>query len=85
MTGASVAHARLVTRLIVALSARLRPGCLPLANDLRFVAANRVRFPERTVVCGVVAGDADRVAPTAVFEVLSPSTVLPDRRVEPRD
>ncbi len=85
MTGASVAHARLVTRLIVALSARLRPGCLPLANDLRFVAANRVRFPERTVVCGVVAGDADRVAPTAVFEAPSPSTVLPDWRVKPWD
>jgi Uma2 family endonuclease len=85
MTGASFAHVRLVTRLIVTLSARLRPGCLPLANDLKVVAANRARYPDLTVVCGEVAADADRVAPTAVFEVLSPSTALTDRRVKPRD
>jgi Uma2 family endonuclease len=85
MTGASFAHVRLVTRLIGAFLPRLRPGCLPLANDLKVVAANRVRYPDLTVVCGEVPGDADRVAPVAVFEVLSPSTALTDRRVKPRD
>ncbi len=37
--GVSFARARLVTRLIVTLRARLRPVCVPLANDLKVVAA----------------------------------------------
>jgi Uma2 family endonuclease len=83
MTGASFAHARLVTRLILTLAPRLRRGCLPLANDLKVVSERRVRYPDLTIVCGPVADNADRVAPTVVFEVLSPSTSLTDQRVKP--
>jgi Uma2 family endonuclease len=83
MTGASFAHARLVTGLILALGGRLRGGCLPLANDLKVVSGRRVRYPDLTIVRGPVADSADRVAPTVAFEVLSPSTVLTDQRVKP--
>jgi Uma2 family endonuclease len=85
MTGASFAHARIVTRLIGALLPRLRRGCLPLANDLKVVSERRVRYPDLTIVCGPVADSADRVAPTVVFEVLSPSTALTDQRVKSID
>jgi Uma2 family endonuclease len=85
MTGASFAHVRLVTRLILTLGRRLRRGCLPLANDLKVVSERRVRYPDLTIVCGPVADSADRVAPTVVFEVLSPSTALTDQRVKPLD
>jgi Uma2 family endonuclease len=79
MTGASFAHARLVTRLILTLGPRLRRGCLPLANDLKVVAERRVRCPDLTIVRGPVAGGADRVSPSVVFEVLSPFSALTDR------
>ncbi|HEV7267921.1 MAG TPA: Uma2 family endonuclease [Falsiroseomonas sp.] len=85
MTGASFAHAMIVTRLILALGGRLRSGCLPLANDLKVVTERRVRYPDLTIVCGPVAAGADRVSPTVVFEVISPSTALTDRRVKPLD
>jgi len=38
-----------------------------------------------TVVCRPVAARADRVSPTVIFEVLSPSTALTDQRVKPLD
>jgi Uma2 family endonuclease len=41
-----------------------------------------VRYPDATVVCGGSDEDGDVVAPTAVFEVLSPLTALTDRRVK---
>jgi Uma2 family endonuclease len=85
MTGASFAHAMIVTRLIGALLARLRPGCVPVANVLKVVTERRVRYPDLTIVCGPVAPGADRVSPTVVFEVISPSTALTDRRVKPLD
>lgn len=82
MTGVSFAHARLVTQLILALGARLRPGCMPLANDMKVVTEGRVRYPDVTVVCGPVEATADRVSPTVIFEVSSRSTALTDRRVK---
>jgi Uma2 family endonuclease len=44
-----------------------------------------VRYPDVTVVCRPVAARADRVSPTVIFEVLSPSTALTDQRVKPLD
>jgi hypothetical protein len=66
MTGASFAHAMIVTRLIGALLASLRPGCVPVANVLKVVTERRVRYPDLTIVCGRIAPGADRVSPTYV-------------------
>jgi Uma2 family endonuclease len=85
MTGASFSHTLIVMRLVVNLAARLRRGCLALPNDMKVVSSSKVRYPDVAVVCGPVAARADRVSPTVIFEVLSPSTVLTDKRVKPLD
>ena len=85
MTGTSVAHARLVARLIVALASRLPRRCEAFANDLKVVSANRVRYPDVTVVCGATQPRDDSVQPVIVIEVLSPSTALADKRVKSHD
>src|SRR5215213_9362210 len=68
MTGGSVAHARVVRRLVTALSARLRPGCEAFAGDLKVLTAGRARYPDATVVCGLVDPEHDAVEPTVVVE-----------------
>jgi Uma2 family endonuclease len=85
MTGASFQHATLIFRLTMVLGSRLRSGCLPLSHDMKVVTEGRVRYPDLVVVCGPVAANADRVSPSLVFEVLSPSTSLTDMRVKPAE
>lgn len=82
MTGGSVAHARIVRRLVTVLAARLGHGCEAFAGDLKVLTPGRARYPDATVVCGQMDSRSDVVAPSVVFEVLSPSTVLTDRRVK---
>ena len=82
MTGGSVAHARLVRRLVAALSARLRAGCEAFGGDLKVLTAGRARYPDATVACGPLEPRSDAVEPAVVVEVLSPSTALTDRRVK---
>lgn len=82
MTGGSVAHARLVRRLVTVLAASLGPGCEAFAGDLKVLAPGRARYPDATVVCGPMDPRSDAVEPTVVVEVLSPSTALTDRRVK---
>ena len=81
-TGGSVAHARLVRRLVRALGARLRPGSEAFGGDLKVLTTGRVRYPDVTVVCGPTDSHSDTVEPAVVFEVLSPSSVLADLRVK---
>lgn len=85
MTGGTYAHARLISQLIVALAGRLPRGCRALPTDLKVVTETRVRYPDVTVVCGPVGRADTQVQPSVVFEVLSPSTSLIDRRVKPLD
>jgi Uma2 family endonuclease len=82
MTGGSVAHARIVRRLVTALAARLGSGCEVFAGDLKVLTAGRARYPDATVVCGMIDPRSDAVEPSVVVEVLSPSTALTDRRVK---
>jgi Uma2 family endonuclease len=82
MTGGSVAHARLVRRLVTALAARLGSSCEAFGGDLKVLTAGRARYPDATVVCGPVDPRGDTVQPALVVEVLSPSTALTDRRVK---
>jgi Uma2 family endonuclease len=82
MRGGSVAHARLVRRLVGALGARLRPGCEAFGGDLKVLTTGRVRYPDVTVVRGPTDPRSDTVEPAVVFEVLSPSSTLTDLRVK---
>lgn len=82
MTGGTRAHSRVGTRLIVALAARLEPPCEAFGPDLKVLTEGRVRYPDASVVCSDDDDNNDTIAPTVVFEVLSPSTALTDRRVK---
>lgn len=85
MTGATRAHARVVRQLILALAARLTRGCEVFGGDLKVVSDSAVRYPDALIACdGGAPGDA-AVQPSVVFEVLSPSTALTDRRIKPLD
>jgi Uma2 family endonuclease len=65
-----------------ALSARLPPDCEAFGGDLNVMTTGRVRYPDATVVCGTTDPRVDTVEPRVVFEVLSPSSALTDRRVK---
>jgi Uma2 family endonuclease len=82
MTGGTFAHARTITRLTTALGSRLKPPCEAIGSELKVLTPGRVRYPDASVVCGEPENDGDAVEPTAVFEVISPSTALTDRRVK---
>jgi len=83
MTGGSLAHNRVTTRLTFALVQRVRPPCEPFGPDLKVLTPGRVRYPDATVACAGSDDESDLVSPTVVFEVSSPSTVLIDQRVKP--
>ncbi len=77
MAGAKQRHDSIVINLIVTLGQRLKGrACRPWSADIATrIPAGNVRQPDVTIDCGPVRGDAlDATAPTAVFEVLSPST-----------
>lgn len=86
MAGASHAHNELAANLLGELYAALRgTPCRPLGSDVRLRPLNGERFfyPDVLVRCGPpVFHPEDELAltnPTAVFEVLSPSTERFDR------
>jgi Uma2 family endonuclease len=86
MTGGTVAHARLVRRIVAALSRSLPPGHEPFGGDLKVpTAPDRIRYPDVVVLHGAAAPEADTVEPVVVFEVLSASTSLTDLRVKPAE
>src|SRR5690349_562147 len=74
MTGGSFVHARTIARLIAALETRLRPPCEVIGPELKVLTADRVRYPDASVVCSSPEDDGDTIEPTIVFAVLSPST-----------
>jgi Uma2 family endonuclease len=82
MTGGSRPHARIGTRLVVALANRVKPPCEAFRPALKVLTTGRVRYPDATVVCSESDDDDDIVVPSVVCEVVSPSTTLTDRRVK---
>ena len=85
MTGGSPLHSAIGVRLTTALSQRVPGNCTVFNGDLKVMTADnmRVRYPDASVACGINLTDVgDSVEPTAVFEVLSPSTKLTDMRVK---
>ena len=82
LTGGSRAHSRVGTRLVIALGTRLQPPCEAYGPDLKVQTTGRIRYPDASAVCTASDEESDLVEPTVVFEVLSPSTALTDRRVK---
>jgi len=85
MTGGSRSHSRTQTRLVVALANRVAAPCEVHGSELKVVTQTRVRYPDASVVYADQEVEPDTIEPTAVFEVLSPSSSLTDRRVKPTD
>ena len=81
LSGGSVAHATIVTNLVVSLVGGLRGGpCRVFSTDLRLrvSATGLYTYPDVVVICGQVAFADDRkdtvLNPKLLVEVLSPST-----------
>ena len=83
ITGGSTMHARLIARVIIAGGNRVNSPCQVFASELKIITDTRVRYPDVTIACTPQDEGSDAVSPTVVFEVLSPSTALTDRRVKP--
>ena len=81
MTGGTVAHSVIGTRLVRLLEDRLAgQPCRAFRGELKILVNGRVRYPDALVTCSPVANDSDIIPePVVVFEVLSPSTSRTDR------
>jgi Uma2 family endonuclease len=84
-TGGTVAHARLVRRLVEALTRGLPSDYEVFPGDLKVLTTGWARYPDVLVLRGDPAPAIDTVEPVAVFEVLSSSTALTDLRVKPEE
>ena len=82
MTGGSRMHSLIATRLAAALTFQVKRPCEAHGPELKVITTGRVRYPDASVVCDPPATDDDTAMPRAIFEVLSPSTALTDRRVK---
>jgi Uma2 family endonuclease len=80
MAGGTVAHATIQRNLAIAVGGRLRGGpCSFYGSDLKIDTVRGYRYPDGTVLCSSVPGDATVVdAPVVIFEVLSDSTARTD-------
>jgi Uma2 family endonuclease len=84
MSGASLAHNRIVRNLLRHLSNALDgSACEALPSDMRVrVSAERYAYPDVTIICGPpsLEGESDVLLnPSTIIEVLSPSTAAFDR------
>ena len=81
MTGGSLDHSTIASNLWTALRGQLRGrGCRAFRGDAKVIANDSIRYPDLSVTCTPVRGDADVVLdPVVVVEVLSDSTEREDR------
>ena len=80
MAGGSVLHAALSAGMLASLHAQLLGRCRVYSSDLRIrvLATGLATYPDVAIVCDAIETDSDNrdtvVNPTALVEVLSPST-----------
>ncbi len=86
MSGAKISHVNIVMNLSTALKVKLRgKPCQPYGNDLRIHIPTNTLFtyPDISIICGepetLNSDDMNALNPTAIIEVLSPSTKSYDR------
>jgi Uma2 family endonuclease len=82
MTGGSRAHSLIATRVAAALVFHVKPPCEAHGPELKVITTGRVRYPDASAVWNRSDVSDDAIEPAVVFEVLSPSTALTDRRVK---
>jgi Uma2 family endonuclease len=72
MTGGSLDHSTIASNLWTALRDRLRGrGCRAFRGHAKVIANDSIRYPDLSVTCSLVRGDADVVLdPVVVVEVL---------------
>ena len=81
MAGGSVLHAALSAAMLALLHAQFRGRCRVYSSDLRIrvLATAIATYADVAIVCGPIETDPDNddtvVNPTALVEVLSPSTI----------
>jgi Uma2 family endonuclease len=84
MTGGTVAHARLVRKIVEALTRHLPDEYEAFGGDLKVLTkGGRARYPDVLVLPRDADPGAATVAPVLVVEVLSPSTAPTDLSVKP--
>ncbi|WP_428487315.1 Uma2 family endonuclease [Rhodopila sp.] len=80
MTGGTLNHSAIATRLANLLENRLSNQCRVYRGDVKILVAGRVRYPDAAVTCSPIDGQSDILpSPVVVFEVLSASTAAMDR------
>ena len=81
MTGGTVGHDRITFNLHKALDTRLAgSGCRPYGQNLKIIAAGRVRYPDAMVTCSPTDFGATVIDnPIVVFEVVSEDNARVDR------
>jgi Uma2 family endonuclease len=84
VSGASLAHNLIVGNLLRRLGNALDgSACRPLPSDMRVrVSRDRYLYPDITIICGPPSLDGESdvlLNPSAIIEVLSPSTAAFDR------
>lgn len=80
MTGGTLNHSAIATRLVNRLEARIGARCRAYRGDVKTLAAGRVRYPDAAVTWSPIDGQSDILPnPVVVFEVLSSSTASVDR------
>ena len=83
MTGGSLNHSAIASRLLLAFNGKLRWPCRFYRGDVKILVAGRVRYPDAAVTCSPIDGTSDILPnPVVVFEVLSPSTATVDRIIK---
>jgi Uma2 family endonuclease len=83
MTGGTLNHSAIATRLATELGGRLRAGCRVYRGDVKIIVAGKVRYPDAAVTCSPIDGQSDILPnPVVVFEVLSASTAATDRLIK---
>ena len=84
MTGSSRPHSRIGTRLVVALAGAVQPPCEVIRSRPEGPDHGPCPLPrcQRRRAASRRMTTATSIAPTVVFEVISPSTALTDRRVK---
>src|SRR5438105_4521532 len=86
MAGAGILHNKIFSNLFIDLGIRLKGNrCQPYGSDLRIHIPDNTLFtyPDISIICGdIVTSEMDSdsaIKPTALFEILSPSTKSYDR------
>lgn len=81
MAGGSVRHSGIQRNLAIAIGGRLRgTACAFHGSDMKVLTAERARYPDGQVICGLLAGTATfTTTPVVLFEVVSPGYEDVDR------